>query len=99
MQPEELDRTDLVCDLQPRVMESLEDLGWVRSRDVACVVIHVMRHAYIHHTPHRDRALEIILGRLREASIFSIGRYGLWDYISMEDSMESARAAVKEMLG
>jgi protoporphyrinogen oxidase len=97
MQPRELDQTDLVRDLQPRVLKSLEELGWIRSRDIACVVIHVMRHAYIHHTPQRDRALETILRRLRQAGVHPIGRYGLWDYISMEDSMDSARTAVMEL--
>jgi protoporphyrinogen oxidase len=94
MQPEEVDRTNLTRDLQPKIMKSLEELGWVESRDVVCVVAHVMRHAYIHHTPLRVKALNAIFARLREASVFPIGRYGLWDYISMEDSMESARAAV-----
>ena len=90
----EVDRTDLVHDLQPRVIKSLEELGWVDSRAVTCVVVHVMRHAYIHHTPQRDSSVETILARLREFSVFPIGRYGLWDYTSMEDSMESARSAV-----
>ena len=94
LRPEEVDRTNLTRDLQPKIMKSLEELGWVDSRDVVCVVAHVMRHAYIHHTPLRDKALNMIFARLREASVFPIGRYGLWDYISMEDSMESARAAV-----
>lgn len=94
---EEVDRTNLINVLQPQVMRSLEALGWVDSRDVVCVVIHVMRHAYVHHTPHRDRAVNTILKRLRESCVFPIGRYGLWDYTSMEDSMESARAAVLEL--
>jgi protoporphyrinogen oxidase len=94
LRPEELDRTNLTQDLQPKVMKSLEELGWVNTSEVVCVVIHVMRHAYIHHTPRRDDALNTILARLRAASVIPIGRYGLWDYISMEDSMESARTAV-----
>jgi protoporphyrinogen oxidase len=94
---EEVDRIDLLHDLQPKVIKSLEELGWIDSRDVACVVIHVMRHAYVHHTPHRDRALDVILSRLREYGVVPIGRYGLWDYTGMEDSMESARAAVLEV--
>lgn len=89
-------QTNLVDDLQPRVIRSLEDLGWVDSRKIVCVVAHVISHAYIHHTPQRDSALEIILSRLRDYSIHPIGRYGLWDYTSMEDSMESARSAVLE---
>ena len=88
---------NLINNLQPKVMRSLEELGWVDSRDVVCVVIHVMRHAYVHHTPQRDTAVETILRRLRDFSVFPIGRYGLWDYTSMEDSMETARAAVLEL--
>jgi hypothetical protein len=57
-----------------------------------------MRHAYIHHTPLRNKALDAIFTRLQEASVFPVGRYGLWDYISMEDSMESARAAVMKLV-
>jgi protoporphyrinogen oxidase len=94
---EELDRTNIVGDLQPKVMRSLQELGWIDSREVACTVTHVMRHAYVHHTPERDRAVEAILKRLRENCAFPIGRYGLWDYTSMEDSMESARTAVLEL--
>ena len=97
MPPEGLDRTNITRDLQPQVIKSLEELGWLDSRDIVCMVTHLMRHAYIHHTPHRDQALNAILPRLREASVFPIGRYGLWDYISMEDSMESARVAVLVM--
>ena len=97
LRPEEADQTNLVHDLQPKVMRSLEQLGWVDSRKITCVVIHVMRHAYVHHTPPRDHAFETILRRLREFYVFPIGRYGLWDYTSMEDSMESARAAVLEV--
>jgi protoporphyrinogen oxidase len=93
----EVDRTNLTHDLQPKVMRSLEELGWIDSRDVVCVVIHVMRHAYVHHTPHRDKAVGIILARLRQSRVFPIGRYGLWDYTSMEDSMESARATALEL--
>jgi len=92
----DLDRTNLVKDLQPQVIRSLEELGWVDSRKIICVVVHIITHAYIHHTPERDVAVDIILSRLREHSIFPIGRYGLWDYTSMEDSMESARVAVLE---
>jgi protoporphyrinogen oxidase len=93
---EQLARTDLVHDLQPRVIRSLEDLGWLDRRDIICVAMHIISPAYVHHTPQRDRALTSILSRLREYSVFPIGRYGLWDYTSMEDSMESARLAVLE---
>lgn len=95
---EEIDRVDLARDLQQRVLKSLEALGWIDSAEVACIVLHVMHCAYIHHTPLRDEALATILARLRSSGICPIGRYGLWDYVGMEDSMESARNAVMEHL-
>jgi protoporphyrinogen oxidase len=94
----EIDKTDLVKDLQPKVIASLEELGWIDSREIACVVIHAIRHAYVHHTEQRERLVEAALARLRQFGVYPFGRYGLWDYTSMEDSMESARSAVREVL-
>lgn len=95
--PGDLDGLDLTHDLQPRVVRTLQDLGWVDSRDIVCIVTHVMRHAYVHHTPTRNDTVRMILNRLKEHDVYPIGRYGLWDYTSMEDSMESARDAVREV--
>jgi protoporphyrinogen oxidase len=94
MSPEQVDRTDLVKDLQPKVLRSLEKMGWIKSQDIVCVVTHTLRCAYVHHTSDRDEVVTAILNRLRGSNIFPIGRYGLWDYTSMEDSMESAQNAV-----
>ncbi len=85
-----IDEVDVAGDLQPRVLQSLRDLGWVRFDAIACVVTHVMRCAYVHHTPEREAAVAAILHRLAEFDVHPIGRYGLWDYMSMEDSIHSA---------
>jgi protoporphyrinogen oxidase len=95
---DELNRANLVHDLQPKVLKALEDLAWIDTRNVVCVVVHVMRHAYVHLTPQRDKAVGQILKRLREFCVVPMGRYGLWDYTSMEDSMESAAASAKEFI-
>ncbi len=95
--PQDADRLDLVKNLQPDVLHWLEKLGWISSRDVVCVVTHVLRYAYVHHTIDRDRLVSSIMQRLHKHDVFPIGRYGLWDYTSMEDSMESARTAVLEV--
>jgi protoporphyrinogen oxidase len=95
--PEDADRLDLVKHLQPDVLLWLEKLGWIDSRDVVCVVTHIIRYAYVHHTNHRDRLVSSILERLRKCNVVPIGRYGLWDYTSMEDSMDSSRNAVLEV--
>jgi protoporphyrinogen oxidase len=95
--PDEADRVDLVNELQPKVMRSLEQLGWIAGEDVVCLVTHKIRCAYVHHTPSRDSAVSHILERLRINGVYPIGRYGLWDYTSMEDSIESARSTILEV--
>jgi protoporphyrinogen oxidase len=92
-------RTDIVAALQPQVLTALEELRWIRREDVACLVTHVIDCAYVHHTPERERVMDEIRSRLAAHGVHLIGRYGLWDYISMEDSIESAVAAVQERLG
>jgi protoporphyrinogen oxidase len=94
----ELHLIDLVNDLQPKVLASLEGLGWIDSRAVTCVVTHIIKHAYVHHTERQECLLAGVMARLREFGVYSFGRYGLWDYMSMEDSIESARSAVRELL-
>lgn len=93
-----VDRIDIVHELQPSVLASLEHLGWIDSRSVKCIAIHVIRHAYIHHTEQRERVMPCILARLERFGVYPFGRYGLWDYMSMEDSMESACSAVRKVL-
>jgi protoporphyrinogen oxidase len=95
---DEMRTVDIVNELQPRVMTALEQLGWIDRRDVSCVVVHVLRHAYVHHTDSRDHLVNGIVDRLREFQVYPFGRYGLWDYTSMEDSMESASSVVRGVL-
>lgn len=95
---EEIDSVDIVSKTQAAVIRSLESLGWVKSQDIICAVTHVIRCAYVHHTPERDRLVEDILSRLNEVGIHPIGRYGLWDYVGMEDSINSALSTVEAQL-
>jgi protoporphyrinogen oxidase len=96
--PEQAQRADLVNELQPEVLRWLEKLGWVAAKDVICVVTHILPCAYVHHTKNRDSLVKFVLDRLRRYDVFPIGRYGLWDYTSMEDSIGSARSTVLEVL-
>jgi len=92
---EKIDDINLINDLEPRVFKALVSLGWLDPKSVVCTVTHVMRCAYVHHTPQRDATVNEINQRLAEAKIYPIGRYGLWDYTSMEDSIVSAITAVE----
>jgi protoporphyrinogen oxidase len=80
------------------VLAALEQLKWLDRKHIVCLVTHVIGHAYVHHTEARERVIGPIRARLRDVGVHVFGRYGLWDYTSMEDSMESARMAVAEAL-
>jgi len=95
---EDLHVPNIVRELQPKVIAALEELGWIDSHDITCLVTHVIEHAYVHFTEERDRLVEEITERLHHRGIHPIGRYGLWDYTGMEDAMESAMATVREVL-
>ena len=94
---DDIDQTDIVSKVQPGVIAALESLGWVKSEDIVCTVAHIIRCAYVHHTPERDQIVEDILSRLNAAGIHPIGRYGLWDYVGMEDSISSALTTVETL--
>jgi protoporphyrinogen oxidase len=94
----DLDTINIIEDIQPKVFNALNDLGWVQPKDVVCFVVHIIRCAYVHHTFERERLIEKIFKRLESLNIYPVGRYGLWDYISMEDSIISAMEAVKKLL-
>jgi protoporphyrinogen oxidase len=94
----QLHSLDIVNELQPRVLASLQELGWIDTEAVVCSAINVIECAYVHHTPQREALLEPIMDRLHSYGIFPIGRYGLWDYTSMEDSIVSGITTVDEVL-
>lgn len=94
---EQLASLDIAGDLQPRVLAALERLGWLDRRQIAVLAVHVIECAYVHHTPERETAVSGILTQLGQHGIVPIGRYGQWDYTSMEDSIRSGIAAVKAL--
>jgi protoporphyrinogen oxidase len=96
---EEADRPGLVADLEPRVCNALHDLGWVRREAVVCRVTHLIRCAYVHLTPERETVLPAIVERLERHGVFPIGRYGTWDYTSMEDSILSGIDTARRVAG
>jgi protoporphyrinogen oxidase len=94
----EIDRVNIINTIQPAVIKALARLGWVRQETITCSVVHVIRCAYVHHTFERERVIEQIFKRLQSFNVHPIGRYGLWDYISMEDSIISAMETTKKLL-
>jgi protoporphyrinogen oxidase len=72
------------------VIEGAEQVRFARVRRIDCAYV-IFDHAYY-------AALELIRPFLAEARILSTGRYGGWQYGSMEDALIQGRTAAREAL-
>lgn len=85
--------------LLDKIFQSLENLGWARHSDCILLSANWIDCAYVLFDHYRKRCVNRILEILRQNHIYPIGRYGLWDYMSMEDSIlsgiQTARGLIK----
>lgn len=82
----------------PRVVEGLVEMGLLRSpSDVAFMRARRIDFAYVIFDHHYFESLAAIRPFLAENGVISQGRYGAWNYSSMEDALifgrDAARAA------
>ncbi len=83
-----------------QILDGLKEMGWLRSaRDIAVEWPLVIPHAYVTYDAPRRRAVATILHYLERHAIHSIGRYGRWEYSSMEDALLQGRATAHQLLG
>ena len=94
---EQLKKLDLFA-LQKNVINALERLGWIDRSKIECTVAHTLDCAYVHNTPEAEIAVQQILTRLASAGVWPIGRYGRWDYTSMEDSISDGISTAEKVL-
>ncbi|HOX42153.1 MAG TPA: FAD-dependent oxidoreductase [Myxococcota bacterium] len=81
-------RPPALGDLRARVLRDLVALGVIRSlRDVRVECPLVLEHAYAIYDRARSAAVARALGHFRRREIVPIGRYGRWEYSSMEDAL------------
>jgi protoporphyrinogen oxidase len=91
-----------VIDVEQAFERSVLDLqkaGILRSSD-RVLTRHVLDigFAYVVFDEHRQRRLETLLNYLESRDIYSAGRYGNWDYYSMEDSILSGKKAAEAVV-
>lgn len=60
-------------------------------------ILHIPR-AYVIYNFWREKNLKKLLKRLKELSIFSIGRYGEWKYSSMQEAIIDSKATSDKLL-
>lgn len=76
------------------ILQDLIRVGMLGDKeDVKFVHERRIEYAYVHFDQYYPQARARILDWLSEQGIQSVGRYGAWDYGSMEDSLEAGRCA------
>ena len=83
------------------IAHSLADLqkcGILQKSDTV-LTTHVLdiKFAYVVFDHHRQQHLQNLIDYLESRDIFTAGRYGCWDYHSMEDSILSGKAAAEKV--
>ncbi|MGC4066520.1 MAG: FAD-dependent oxidoreductase [Polyangiaceae bacterium] len=81
--------------LWPRVLAGLEEMGIIESPDdVAFHRLRHLSHAYVIYDDRRSPSLDVIQRYLTSVGIITTGRYGGWNYSSMEDALRFGEEAV-----
>ncbi|MGA1839718.1 MAG: protoporphyrinogen/coproporphyrinogen oxidase [bacterium] len=75
--------------LMDEILLFLEKQGWAKRYMCSVISANWIDCAYVYFDHNRQDITEKIFKKLRNYNIFPIGRYGLWDYITMEDSIIS----------
>jgi protoporphyrinogen oxidase len=81
-----------------RSLADLQRCGILRPGDRILTRLDLdIKCAYIVFDQHRQAHLQHLIGYLESRDIHTAGRYGLWDYYSMEDSIRSGQAAAEKV--
>ena len=72
----------------------------ILRKDDRILTRHVIdiKFAYVVFNEHRQKHLQTLIDHLESRGIYTAGRYGRWDYFSMEDSILSGKAAAERIL-
>jgi protoporphyrinogen oxidase len=82
----------------PRAIEALLDIGFLRSRsDVIFAEARHIPHAYVIYDEAYGAARKAILDWLAGRDILTAGRYGNWEYSSMEDALLGGRESARKV--
>lgn len=82
-----------------RSIEGLKRCGVLRDDDrIVTRNVLDIGYAYVVFDEHRQKHIDTLTGYLESQQIFTAGRYGRWEYHSMEDSILSGKSAADKIL-
>jgi len=80
----------------PKIFDYLKKMGLVISeKDIIYYRIRHIPYAYVIYDKNYGNATKTIHSFLKDKNIISIGRYGYWNYSSMEDALEMGKEGAK----
>ena len=85
-----------VKNVMKSVFNSLEKLRLLKRTNIDLLIYNFMIDGYVHYTHNRESLLTKIKNILEEYNVKLIGRYGKWQYSSMEDSIIEGYEAITE---
>lgn len=81
-------------------LQKLTELGWIQNeRQVVSRVDLDLPNAYVLYDGDRDAAVSGLLAYFEKNGVHSVGRYGRWEYGSMESAMEQGITAARKIIG
>lgn len=90
----------VLSEILPVVADGLVSMNALRAREaIRFARLRTIRNAYVVYDPARAPAVERLHAFLAERGIASVGRYGAWEYSSMEDAMLSGKRAADAVVG
>jgi len=81
-----------------KLLTAMEQLNWMRRKDCSVISANWINCGYVHFDHYRKETVGQILNILNSIDVYPIGRYGLWGYNSMEDSIYSGIEGAKKLL-
>ena len=85
--------------LAKKVETTLKDIGLLpQDARVVSRIDLPIPFAYVFHDRFRKENLDNILGELQKAGVYSIGRYGAWEYSAMETAIEWGMVTARKVI-
>jgi protoporphyrinogen oxidase len=80
-------------------VQKLKQLGWIQSeKQIVSRVDLDLPGAYVLYDRYRDEIVQELLDFYRKKGVYSVGRYGRWEYGSMESAMEQGIQTAQNIL-
>ena len=74
-----------------QIISVLKNLNIIDGVDIDAIEINNIKYGYVIFTKNTEEIKKIIFNYLKRYHVFCLGRYGSWDYMSMEDVILQAR--------